>query len=381
FLLSQLSVDDFTVYGAAYGTKQENAFPNLQNALENSPSSLVLPSVDWHATSSLLSTLQEQTGRSPLYVHQLTIRDLRLNASVPSLLVVRLPYTSSSILMPAREALSGNDNIIGQVLETLKTEAVPFLAILTAVRPSRIVREGPTLSLGPSRQLLAKEEKYPYPPLAYNRTTDKPCILFWAARLQISKGDALIDLTNRTFGDSATVNIGTSTCSDDQANLVLMYENVETLGALRIVFKMSNRLYKVSAKYWFTLDQLEIYSDGEHASFNVTQVYAPAIYSYHCKRVAQDYQSSSILPWSSSTRLWEIIFEDFQIQGFGVNGTKFSYASDCAGFFTPAIWMGLLTTLLMVFILTYGLHMITSLKTMDRFDDPKGPSISVPQTE
>ncbi|GCB84699.1 hypothetical protein scyTo_0025310, partial [Scyliorhinus torazame] len=69
------------------------------------------------------------------------------------------------------------------------------------------------------------------------------------------------------------------------------------------------------------------------------------------------------------------------IQGFGVKGMKFSYANDCASFFTPAIWMGLLTTLLMVFILTYGLHMITSLKTMDRFDDPKGPSISVPQTE
>eukprot|EP00061_Rhincodon_typus_P002991 g19015.t1 len=139
---------------------------------------------------------------------------------------------------------------------------------------------------------------------------------------------------------------------------------------------MSNRLYKVSGKWWFTLDQVEVYLDNDRASFNVTQVYAPAMYSYHCKRVAQDEVASSILPWSSSTRLWDVIFDDFQIQGFGVKGMHFSYASDCAGFFTPAIWMGLLTTLLMVFILTYGLHMITNLKTMDHFDDPKGPSIS-----
>lgn len=71
-----------------------------------------------------------------------------------------------------------------------------------------------------------------------------------------------------------------------------------------------------------------------------------------------------------------------QIQGFGLsNGTNFSYASDCASFFTPGIWMGLLTSLLMLYIFVYGLHMIMQLNTMDRFDDPKGPSISVPQSE
>ncbi len=70
-----------------------------------------------------------------------------------------------------------------------------------------------------------------------------------------------------------------------------------------------------------------------------------------------------------------------QIQGFNVTGSEFSYASDCAGFFSPGIWMGLMTSLLMVLVLTYGLHMIMQLRTMDRFDDPKGPAISVPQTE
>lgn len=68
-----------------------------------------------------------------------------------------------------------------------------------------------------------------------------------------------------------------------------------------------------------------------------------------------------------------------QIQAFNVTGEQFSYASDCAGFFSPGIWMGLLTSLFMLFIFTYGLHMILSLKTMDRFDDHKGPTISLTQ--
>lgn len=68
-----------------------------------------------------------------------------------------------------------------------------------------------------------------------------------------------------------------------------------------------------------------------------------------------------------------------QIQAFNVSGEQFSYASDCAGFFSPGIWMGLLTSLFMLFIFTYGLHMILSLKTMDRFDDHKGPTISLTQ--
>lgn len=68
-----------------------------------------------------------------------------------------------------------------------------------------------------------------------------------------------------------------------------------------------------------------------------------------------------------------------QIQAFNVTNGQFSYASDCASFFSPGIWMGLLTSLFMLFIFTYGLHMILSLKTMDRFDDHKGPAICLTQ--
>ncbi|XP_043541210.1 V-type proton ATPase subunit S1-like [Chiloscyllium plagiosum] len=173
--------------------------------------------------------------------------------------------------------------------------------------------------MGPSRQLLASREEVEvtergtYPPVAYNQTVNRTCILFWAGSIQISKGGHVVELTNRTFGPGATVDVSSSTCTNQTANLVLEYENVEELGSVRIVFRMSNQLYKVSAKWWFTVDQVEVYSDGDRASFNVTQIYAPAIYSYHCQRVAHDTQSGSILPWSTSTQHWVVIFEDFQV--------------------------------------------------------------------
>lgn len=70
-----------------------------------------------------------------------------------------------------------------------------------------------------------------------------------------------------------------------------------------------------------------------------------------------------------------------QIQAFNVQNITFSYASDCASFFTPAIWMALVTSLVLLLILTYGIHMIVHLTTNSRFDNPKDARLSVPETE
>lgn len=68
--------------------------PCPQNALDLAPSSLVLPAVDWYAVSTLTTYLQEKLGASPLHVDLATLRELKLNASLPALLLIRLPYTA-----------------------------------------------------------------------------------------------------------------------------------------------------------------------------------------------------------------------------------------------------------------------------------------------
>uniref|UniRef100_A0ABK0M8U2 ATPase H+ transporting accessory protein 1 n=1 Tax=Rattus norvegicus TaxID=10116 RepID=A0ABK0M8U2_RAT len=360
FLQDKLSIEDFTAYGGVFGNKQDSAFSNLENALDLAPSSLVLPAVDWYAISTLTTYLQEKLGASPLHVDLATLKELKLNASLPALLLIRLPYTASSGLMAPREVLTGNDEVIGQVLSTLESEDVPYTAALTAVRPSRVARDVAMVAGGLGRQLLQTQVASPaiHPPVSYNDTA--PRILFWAQNFSVAYKDEWKDLTSLTFGVE-NLNLTGSFWNDSFA-----------------MFILASRFYPVSARYWFTMERLEIHSNGSVAHFNVSQVTGPSIYSFHCEYVSSLSKKGSLLV-TNVPSLWQMTLHNFQIQAFNVTGEQFSYASDCAGFFSPGIWMGLLTTLFMLFIFTYGLHMILSLKTMDRFDDHKGPTITLTQ--
>ncbi|XP_008587160.1 PREDICTED: V-type proton ATPase subunit S1 [Galeopterus variegatus] len=377
FLQDKLSVEDFTAYGGVFGNKQDSAFSNLENALDLAPSSLVLPAVDWYAVSTLTTYLQEKLGASPLHVDLATLRELKLNASLPALLLIRLPYTASSGLMAPREVLTGNDEVIGQVLSTLKSEDVPYTAVLTAVRPSRVARDVATVAGGLGRQLLQKQPASAviHPPVSYNDTA--PRILFWAQNFSVAYKEQWEDLTSLTFGVH-DLNLTGSFWNYSFARLSLTYER---LFGTTVTFKfiLANRSYPVSARYWFTMEHLEIHSNGSVAYFNASQVTGPSIYSFHCEYVSSLSQNGNLLVPHVQPSSWQLTLQDFQIQAFNVMGEQFSYASDCAGFFSPGIWMGLLTSLFMLFIFTYGLHMILSLKTMDRFDDHKGPTISLTQ--
>ncbi|XP_035144006.1 V-type proton ATPase subunit S1 isoform X2 [Callithrix jacchus] len=376
-ITSDLQLSTYLDPALELGPRNVLLFLQDKNALELAPSSLVLPAVDWYAVSTLTTYLQEKLGASPLHVDLATLQELKLNASLPALLLIRLPYLASSGLMAPREVLTGNDEVIGQVLSTLKSEDVPYTAALTAVRPSRVVRDVAVVAEGLGRQLLQKQPASPviHPPVSYNDTT--PRILFWAQNFSVAYKDQWEDLTPLTFG-AQELNLTGSFWNDSFARLSLTYER---LFGTTVTFKfiLASRLYPVSARHWFTMERLEIHSNGSVAYFNASQVTGPSIYSFHCEYVSSLSKKGSLLVARTQPSHWQMTLQDFQIQAFNVMGEQFSYASDCAGFFSPGIWMGLLTSLFMLFIFTYGLHMILSLKTMDRFDDHKGPTISLTQ--
>ncbi|XP_054127712.1 V-type proton ATPase subunit S1-like [Melozone crissalis] len=148
---------------------------------------------------------------------------------------------------------------------------------------------------------------------------------------------------------------------------------------------MTNKFYEVSARRWSTLDSVEIVQDGDKlAKFIVSGLSTPAEYSFHCQMVGTSNLYPARLvrdPLNSEAKNWDVFLSNLQIQGFNIINNQFSYASDCTGFFTPGIWMGLVTSIILLWILTYGIHMIMQLTTNNRFDDPKGPALSVPQTE
>lgn len=373
FLQDKLSKDDFTVFGGVFGNKQDSAFQNLEAALQSSSSSVTLPAIEWSGISAIPALLQEELGVSPLLVDADTLPHLSINSSANNLLLFNLPYCTSTH-KSCKEVLHGNDEIMGNVLTIMKTKNVPYTAIYTGSQPSRVISETSMSEQPAGRSLLQAVTPDVKPPIMFNGTGG-PCIMLWAQNLNISTSatGAWVDL------GAQTPTFTGSLCNSTTSLLVLNYASGYILS-----FSMSQRFYPVSARNWFTLDSVQLQSNGVTASFSGRRgIYAPAEYSFHCQSVAS-FGDALLVQNSTSVNAsqWRLNFVDFQIQGFSLaNGTNFSYASDCAGFFTAGIWMGLLTGLLMLLIFVYGLHMIMQLNTMDRFDDPKGPSISVPQTE
>ncbi|KAF1450467.1 V-type proton ATPase subunit S1, partial [Spheniscus mendiculus] len=235
------------------------------------------------------------------------------------------------------------------------------------------------------RQLMATEEEgsLSYPPL--NVTTGNDiCILFYASNFSLKANSSVfIDLTNATFV-TQNVDISSSECSDINTTLSLKYTKpVNGISSLEIRFLMTNKFYGGSARNWSSLDAVEIVQDGEKfAKFNVSAISAPAEYSFHCQLVGtSNLYPARLIPSNNEAKNWDVFISRLQIQGFNVKNNQFSYASDCTGFFTPGIWMGLVTSIVLLWILAYGIHVIMQLTTNSRFDDPKGPALSVPQTE
>uniref|UniRef100_A0A3P8Q8G5 ATPase H+ transporting accessory protein 1b n=1 Tax=Astatotilapia calliptera TaxID=8154 RepID=A0A3P8Q8G5_ASTCA len=361
FLQDKLSKDDFTVFGGVFGNKEDSAFKNIEDAMQSSTSKVTLPALEWSGSFNMAALLQEKLGVSPVLVDADTLSHLTIKTSVSNLLLINLPYCSS-LQKSCKEVLHENDEIIGKVLSSMKAKNIPYTAIYTGFQPSRVISETPISDQPVGRSLLQADGPEVKPPIMFN-VSGGPCIMLWAQNLtvRLSPSSPWIDL------------------AQDVPSFVGSLCNGSTSR-----FSMSKRFYSVSAREWFSLDAVELQYANLSASYIASRdIYAPAEYSFHCQSVAN---FGDILLHTNTTDTnssqWRLNFIDFQIQGFGLaNSTNFSYASDCASFFTPAIWMGLVTVLLTLLILVYGLHMIMQINTMDRFDDPKGPSISVPQSE
>jgi len=104
-----------------------------------------------------------------------------------------------------------------------------------------------------------------------------------------------------------------------------------------------------------------------------TEMSAPANFSYSCA-------SSLFFPTADKVGIY---FNDFQIQlDFNGNApTQFNDSYDCVGFTSAAIWSSLFITFLLLTIVGIGITLIMDIRTMDRFDDPKGKTITVAATD
>lgn len=78
-------------------------------------------------------------------------------------------------------------------------------------------------------------------------------------------------------------------------------------------FILANRFYPVSARHWFTMERLEIHSNGSVVSFNASRVTGPSIYSFHCEYVSSMNKNGNLLVPRTQPSLWQMTLQDFQV--------------------------------------------------------------------
>lgn len=100
------------------------------------------------------------------------------------------------------------------------------------------------------------------------------------------------------------------------------------------------------------------------------RVHLNRYFSYHCNN----------LEYFTSSGNNRIVFEQVQLQPFwDYTGDEFRFgdAWDCVGFTSPGILTGLFLVAIFIIIGAYGISWMMDIRTMDRYDDPKGKTITV----
>lgn len=133
-----------------------------------------------------------------------------------------------------------------------------------------------------------------------------------------------------------------------------------------------------STTYWHLNAAESTFKDQKPINLSL-QIGAPKEFSFSC--------SSDIYfaEKDDKSDISGVYFERFQIQlKFGDDTQsfdKFADSYDCTGFTSIPIWSGLFITFLLLGIVAAGISYIMDIRTMDRFDDPKGKTITVTATE
>lgn len=114
--------------------------------------------------------------------------------------------------------------------------------------------------------------------------------------------------------------------------------------------------------------------------FRSTDVYSPTDFSYFCGNL-----TLGGIGTASEPSTWTIQWNSLQFQapfGSTKNATfVFGDPWHCVGFFTGGILSGLLIVVLLLTITFIGVCWMMDINTMDRFDDPKGKTITINASE
>uniref|UniRef100_A0A2A4JX12 Vacuolar H+ ATPase AC45 accessory subunit n=1 Tax=Heliothis virescens TaxID=7102 RepID=A0A2A4JX12_HELVI len=175
----------------------------------------------------------------------------------------------------------------------------------------------------------------------------------------VAKGIHLISGNDtRALGDVTAQN---SVLNDTYVNATLTFDNTT------LVLNFNSK-----AGYWFFDTVVLTIGDLTDTLYPDEELFAILGFSYRC---AQHVTFST----RNETKTYTVSFEDLKVQPFFESNTtqEFGDAFNCVGFFSAPIWAGLFVVFILLAITFYGIMMMLDIRTMDRFDDPKGKTITI----
>jgi len=206
---------------------------------------------------------------------------------------------------------------------------------------------------------------------------DKTC-MFYAQQLRWNDVNG-----TKSSGRNYTLNFNASSCTpsattpNGSVTLDLIWKNDNPPSDTASM----SLIITIIGRYWY-LEKATI-NNNEYRYFAYgmySQMDTPPTYSYACNS-AVFVRYNSAVPHGQYNFTDQFYLINLQFQPFNVNGLSFGLPNYCTSFFTSGIWMGITTSLLCLGILLFGIYRMMTIKSNDRFDDPKGKPLVIKAQE
>lgn len=319
------------------------AYPNLSKVRKNSKTTYL----------SYVQNPIKATRHVSEDVSEISIERLKENFEIPESSVVIINLNDARENEQRFDMLKRHDEFVTSAYEKILNKYENVLALYTAYHASWIGSS--EVHSRKSRSLLeAEEDERP------NQKFANYTIYFYTSEDAIvitDTGSEAVSLSYEATNEDGVITLtGTSNATAPTATNVMFRFTMSNLG------------------YWHLQDTSVNYGDYIINQVSNASVYAPLSFSYACGN--QSFKNGS----------FSITFPKFQVQPIFKNTTlnlngKFDDPYNCVGFTTIPIWSGLFVTFILLLIMTFGLTMMMDIKTMDRFDDPKGKTITINTSE
>lgn len=302
----------------------------------------------------------------------------KTSVSQNTVLVIELPITQTGD--SRSDNLQLNANAIANVYEVLKSQQPNVVGVFTATKNSKENVMEP-------HKRTARALSAPLKPKNVDLFINVTGGLFLflenppSLKLQNEKGSELFVLDQNPVSSD-------STAGGENPQLVLSYSNIAGTNETTSMLKKATFTFTFAkrAGYWFIRNSSIDFDStlngntwAETQELKSADIFTPHGFSYHCtpKLVLSRNMKNS---QNNKTVVFQM--NGFQLQPFlDSRKDKFGDWYDCQGFFTEAIWAAIFLGLVIAAVLAWAISMLADVKGPDRFDDPKGKSITVSNAE